>query len=67
MVGTVDGVNKVFTVPTGSVFGSFLTIYVGGGELELLNTPADYVVNSATQVTLQNAPSTRPYCSYVSQ
>ena len=66
MVGALGG-NKVFTVPTGSVFGSFITIYVGGGELEILSSPADYVANSATQFTLTNAPSTQPYCSYVSQ
>jgi hypothetical protein len=65
MVGTVDGVNMVFTVPNSdSVYNNMITIYVGGGELE---PPNDYTINSATQVTLTNPPTTRPQCSYVTQ
>jgi hypothetical protein len=57
LVGTVDGVNKVFTVPSPDVFaaGSFRLIWDG-----FIYPPDDptygYAETSSSQVTLTNAP-----------
>lgn len=65
MVGNADGVNLIFTVPNGdSVFNNMIDVFVGGGKL----TPtADYTVNSPTQITLTNPPTTSPECTYIKQ
>ncbi|HXP50361.1 MAG TPA: hypothetical protein VN922_10420 [Bacteroidia bacterium] len=63
MGGSVDGVNKTFTV-TGTVLGSTIDIYIGsqGGAQLMIGGGVDYTFSAPHTITFTVAPPPNSIC-----